>query len=93
MDIHVRQYWYPDANGVPALKVYKFFRKVGPRKYELIPELMSYGFASKARAEKRAREVEAEYAAKEAAEAAKQEFVCSGCLDGWCDGCVPETEM
>ncbi len=49
MDIHVRAV---ERNGV---RLYKFFRQAGPRKYELIEELTGYGFVSKARAEKKAR--------------------------------------
>ncbi len=52
MDIYIRPV---EQNGV---RLYKFFRQTGPRKYELIPELTGYGFVSKARAEKKARELE-----------------------------------
>ncbi len=52
MDIYVRPV---EQNGV---RLYKFFRQVAPRKYELIPELAGYGFVSKVRAEKKARELE-----------------------------------
>lgn len=52
MDIYVRPV---EQYGV---RLYKFFRQVAPRKYELIPELKDYGFVSKARAEARARELE-----------------------------------
>ncbi len=51
-DIYVRPV---EQNGV---RLYKFFRQAGPRKYELIEELAGYGFVSKARAEKKARELE-----------------------------------
>ncbi len=52
MDIYVRPV---EQSGV---RLYKFFRQTGPRKYELIEELAGYGFVSKARAEKKARELE-----------------------------------
>lgn len=38
--------------------VYKFFRKVGNRKYELHPDYLDYGYLSRARAERCAREIE-----------------------------------
>ncbi len=52
MDIHVRPV---EQNSV---RLYKFFWQVGTRNYKLIPELKDYGFVSKARAEKKARELE-----------------------------------
>ncbi len=52
MDIYVRPV---EQNSV---RLYKFFRQTGPRKYELIKKLADYGFVSKARAEQKARELE-----------------------------------
>lgn len=58
MEIHVRPYVYPATDTSPEIRFFKFFRKVGPRKYELDPRYLDYGFVSKAKAEKRAREIE-----------------------------------
>lgn len=53
--IHVRLYTYPDTGKTG----YKFFKKLGRGKYELIPQYASMiGFSSKTKAEKRARELE-----------------------------------
>lgn len=58
MDIYVKPYIYPATDSFKEIRVYKFFRKVGPRKYELLPGYEGWGFSSKAKAEKRAREEE-----------------------------------
>ncbi len=47
----------PMRTGSGGVRLYKFFRQVAQRKYEPIPELAGYGFVSKARAEKKAREL------------------------------------
>ena len=51
VDIHVRP--VKDEFGT----MYKLFRKIGVRKYELHPDYLGAGFKSKARAEKYARAV------------------------------------
>ncbi len=58
MDIYVKPYIYPATDSFKEIRVYKFFRKVGPRNYELLPGYEGWGFSSKAKAEKRAREEE-----------------------------------
>jgi len=52
VDIHVRP--VKDEFGT----IYKFFRKIGSRKYELHSDYLDYGFKRKAHAERRAREIE-----------------------------------
>lgn len=53
--IHVRPYTYPDTGRTG----YKFFKKLARGKYELIQQYANViGFSSKAKAEKRARELE-----------------------------------
>jgi hypothetical protein len=38
--------------------LYKFYRKTGPKQYELHPDYLNSGFGSRAHAERRAREIE-----------------------------------
>ena len=48
--IYVRKY--------PETGLWKLYRKIGPRQYELHPDYLNYGFKNKAHAERRAREIE-----------------------------------
>ncbi len=52
-------YVRPSKDGVSTL--YRLFRKVGHRKYELHPLYLDCGFGSRARAERRAREIERQH--------------------------------
>lgn len=38
--------------------LWKFYRKLGPKQYELHPDYLNYGFGKRAHAERRARELE-----------------------------------